>query len=66
MFVASQIHPRPSTPGDSRLACAGFHHVLQAEHLQVHPAALGPDARLLHRLRHRHAEDVQVRAAVHF
>lgn len=39
----------------------GVHHVLQAEHLQVYPAALGPDARLLHRLRHRHAEDVQVR-----
>ncbi|CAF87577.1 unnamed protein product, partial [Tetraodon nigroviridis] len=44
------------TPPEPRV-----HHVLQAEHVQVHSAALGPDARLLHRLRHRHAENVQVR-----
>ena len=39
---------------------AGVHHVLQAEHLQVYPAPLGPDARVLHCLRHSHAENVQV------
>lgn len=39
---------------------AGLHHELQAQHLPVHLAALGPDARLLHRLRHCHAEDVPV------
>ena len=26
----------------------------------MHPAPLGPNARLLHRLRHSHSEDVQV------
>lgn len=39
---------------------AGLHHELQTQHLQVHLAALGPNARLLHRLWHCHAEDVPV------
>ena len=38
----------------------GVHPVLPAQHLQVHPAALGPDDGLLHRVRHRHTQDVPV------
>lgn len=40
--------------------CAGLHPVLQAEYFQVYSAPLGPNARLLYRLRHSHTEDVQV------
>lgn len=60
-LVASETVRLGLTHSIGRLASAGFHHVLQAQHVQVHSAALGPDARLLHRLRHRHAENVQVR-----
>lgn len=62
-YQLRNIRPRRSrslTHRKCRSVSAGLHHVLQAEYVQVYSAPLGPNARLLHRLRHRHAENVQV------
>lgn len=67
LMMISRTHPPAKQRKSASTAAgltvsvsAGLHHELQAQHLQVHLAALGPDARLLHRLRHCHAEDVPV------
>lgn len=67
LMMISRTHPPAKQRKSASTAAgltvsvsAGLHHELQAQHLQVHLAALGPDARLLHCLRHCHAEDVPV------